>query len=507
MIGIISTTYFELNEKVFDGFKLEKKYWWKNVVIQQASYKGIKYLLITTGVGKANAAMALTYITEKFPKLMLLLNVDIALSTNENFKTGDVVFGSNFIYRDSDLTVFEDVKYGQMLDEPENYTFTHDFITKIKNFKLGMNEGVIGTADTLIYNSDQFKDMISKFGFSIDVIDTEAGVLAQIARKSSIDFMALKVIYSNAMLSWENDPLHNIRIIEATNKMKYVIIKLINLLVLDVDIDFNDLNEMELEVVNDLFYFYDVAWIKKFHKNAHYFISGMGPSLFITDAKRLNPIAVDFVLMDWSRENNVIAESKSEMYSTSKFWENKKRYLDSMEISPSNILLNKSTRSNPHKKRLSIEDYCKYIAKQIAIKCENKDYYSFNGVIISDKSLVVSLLTQPSFYLTNIKNHELLQDFKIAKALLKNEFIKYLNFYLEKVKSPFKKIVIFIKVVLDNGLTLDIDIETQNQINTTIKINSLQKVDKSFVLVDILRDDYDQQKVGSIKINIDINKA
>lgn len=507
MIGIISTTYFELNERVFDGFKLEKKYWWKNVVIQQVSYKGFKYLLVTTGVGKANAAMALTYVTEKFPKLMLILNIDIALSTNENFKTGDVVFGTNFIYRDSDLTVFEDVKYGQMLDEPENYSFTHDFITKIKNFKIGMNEGVIGTADTLIYNSDQFKDMISKFGFSIDVIDTEAGVLAQIARKSSIDFMALKIIYSNAMLSWENDPLHNIRITEAANKMKYVIIKLMNLLVLDIDIDFNDLNEMELEVVNDLFYFYDTNWIKKFHNNAHYLISGMGPSLFITDAKRLNPVAVDFVLMDWSRENNIISESKSEMSSTSKFWANKIRYLNSMELSPSNILLNKSTRSNPHQKRLSIEDYCKYIAKQIAIKCENKDYYSFNGVIISDKSLVVSLLTEPSFYLTNIKTHEIIQDADVAKALLKNEFIKYLSYYLEKVKSPFKKIVAFIKVVLDNGLTLDINIETSNKINSIIKIDNPKKIDKVYTLVDILRDDYDQQLVGSIKINIDINKS
>lgn len=504
MIGIISTTYFELNEKLFDGFKLEKKYWWKNVVVQQVSYKGIKYLLVTTGVGKANAAMALTYITEKFTNIELLLNIDIALSTNENLKTGDVVFGTNFIYRDSDLTVFEDIKYGQMLNEPENFSFNHDFITKIKNFKIGMSEGVIGTADTLIYNSDQFKDMISKFGYSIDVIDTESGVLAQIARKSSIDFMTLKVVYSNAMVSWENDPLHHIRIIEATNKMKYLIIKLMNLLALDIDIDFNDLNDMELEVVNDLFYFYDTSWIKKFHNNAHYLISGMGPSLFITDAKKLNPIAVDFILMDWLRENDVLSESKSEMSSTSKFWANKRRYLDSIEISPSNILLNKSTRSNPQTKRLSIEEYCKYIAKQIAIKCENKDYYSFNGVVISDKSLVVSLLTQPSFYITNTKTHEVLQDSKIAKTLLKNEFIKYLSYYLEKTKSPFKTIVVFIKVVLDNGITLDLNIESQNKINALIKMDHLEKIDKSNVIVDIARDDYDQQLVGSIKINIDI---
>ncbi|WP_338984193.1 cytoskeletal motor fibril protein Fib [Spiroplasma endosymbiont of Othius punctulatus] len=506
MIGIISTTYFELNERILEGFKLEKKYWWKNVAIQQVSYKGIKYILITTGIGKANAAMALTYVTEKFPKLELILNIDIALSTNENFKTGDVVFGSNFIYRDSDLTVFEDVKYGQMLNEPENYSFTNDYISKIKNFKIGMNEGVVGTADTLIYNSDQFKEMISKFGYSIDIIDNEAGVLAQIARKSSIDFMALKIVYSNAMLSWENDPLHHIRILEATNKMKYVIIKLMNLLALDINIDFNDLNDMEVEVVNDLFYFYDTEWIKKFHSNASYLISGMGPSLFITDSKRLNPVAVEFVLMDWSRSNDVLSESKSEMSSTSKFWANKKRYLDSIQISPSNILLNKSTRSNPKSKKLTIENYSKFIAKQIALKCENKDYYSFNGVVISDKSLVVSLLTHPNFYITNTKTHEIIQDAKIARTLLKNEFIKYLTFYLEKIKSPFKTIIAFVKVVLDNGLTLDINIETQNKVNQEIKIGSPDRINNSYVIVDIERDDYDQQLVGSIKINIDINK-
>ncbi|KAF5273341.1 hypothetical protein FQR65_LT17173 [Abscondita terminalis] len=194
--------YYEIIAEAFDT-KTKKQLELDKLGASLENVKGSRqgkfFIIATIGYGKANAAMAITYLMEEYPALETILNVDLALSTNDKFDTTDMVLATKFIYRDADLTVFKDIKYGQIIHEPEAFIFDTDFVQNVKNFKLGASDGIIGTADMLIYNSKQFKEMVDKYGQSIDVIDTEAGSLAQIAKKSSVNFVAFKVMYNNAL--------------------------------------------------------------------------------------------------------------------------------------------------------------------------------------------------------------------------------------------------------------------------------------------------------------------
>gem|GEM_PF-4989315 len=143
--------------------------------------------------------MAITYLMEEYRDLETVFNVDLALSTNDKFDTTDTVLSTKFIYRDADLTPFKDIKYGQIVDEPEAFSFNTELVSKVKNFKLGVSDGIVGTADMLIYNSKQFKEMVDKFGQTIDVIDTEAGAIAQVSKKTYINFVSMKIMYNNAL--------------------------------------------------------------------------------------------------------------------------------------------------------------------------------------------------------------------------------------------------------------------------------------------------------------------
>ncbi|AHB36259.1 cytoskeletal motor fibril protein Fib [Spiroplasma apis] len=506
MIGIISTAYFTVKDR--PGIRTVKKYWWRNMVIQHVKYRGKFFVIATIGYGKANAAMAITYLMEEYPGLETVLNVDLALSTNDKFDTTDTVMATKFIYRDADLTVFKDIKYGQIVHEPEAFTFNTEFVNEVKNFKLGVSDGIVGTSDMLIYNSKQFKEMVDKYGQTIDVIDTEAGALAQVAKKSSVNFVAMKIMYNNALSPWDNDPLHKFKIYETANTLKYLLARLFNLLSSRYVLDFTKNSIDELEVINELFELEHDSWVKRFKGDVASIISGMGPSIMLVDKKSLKPEALDIVEVMKSKIEDEgpskVILGEDEWKNAPKKWLRKLMFLQNMHVNDDELLWNKSAKYDVKKSKInSIEEVSKAIAKAIAERSQDKSSYTYDGATVNKKHLLVTVDAAISFYITHNQTHEFVEGRKKGSSLVANEFIKHLNEQLADVDSPFEKIVVYIKVPAMGAIKIPVFIETKSKANQPVVFGGFSAKDqKDFTVVDITRNDYDPLKVGSFKVTI-----
>ncbi|AUM62594.1 cytoskeletal motor fibril protein Fib [Spiroplasma monobiae] len=506
MIGIISTAYFTVKDR--PGIKTVRKYWWRNMVIQHVKYRGKFFVIATIGYGKANAAMAITYLMEEYPALETVLNVDLALSTNDKFDTTDTVMATKFIYRDADLTVFKDIKYGQIVHEPEAYAFNTEFVNQVKNFKLGVSDGIVGTADMLIYNSKQFKEMVDKYGQTIDVIDTEARALAQIAKKSSVNFVAMKVMYNNALSPWDNDPLHKFKIYETANTLKYLLARLFNLLSSRYVLDFTKSSNDELEVINELFEMSHDAWAKRFKKNTTSLISGLGPSLMLVDKNGVSPEAVDIVevmktKLDDEGPSKVIL-GEDEWKNAPKKWLRKLMFLSNIHVNDDELLWNKSAKYDIKTSKIhSMEDVAKAVSKAIADRSQDKSSYTYDGTTVLKKHLLVTVDAAISFYITNNLTHEFVEDPKHGSKLVANEFIKHLNEQLAEVETPYEKVVVFFKIPAMGAAKLPVFVQTKSRANQPIVFGGYSaKNQKTYTVVDITRNDYDPLKVGSFKVTI-----
>ncbi|WP_342268528.1 cytoskeletal motor fibril protein Fib [Spiroplasma endosymbiont of Aspidapion aeneum] len=506
MIGIITTAYFSVKDR--EGIKTLKKYWWRNVVIQIVRFKNKSFIIATTGYGKANAAMAMTYLMEKYAEMQTVINIDLALSTNDKFDTASTVLGTKFIYRDADLTVFKDIKYGQIVHEPEAFTFNDEFVQEIRNFKLGVSDGIIGTADMLIYNSKQFKEMVDKYGQSIDVIDTEAGAIAQVAKKSSIGFLSLKIMYNNALSPWDNDPLHKFKMYETSNTLKYLVARLFNLLSSKYVIDFSKCNNDELEAIFELYEWEHDGWIAKFKANTAKLLSGIGPSLLLVDGKEKTSEALDIIEVmkpkfDEEGPSKVIL-GEDEWKHAPKKWLRKMLFLENYDINDDELLWNKSAKYDVKVKHFSsIEDVCKNISKAIADKCQDKSSYTYEGATVVNKNLLVTIDMPITFYISNNATHEFVEDKTFGTKLVSNEVIKHLNEMLKETDSPFAKIKIFAKIPALRNKRISMWIESKNKINSNINFGTWNKgFANKYTVVDIMRTDYDPIKVGSFKVTV-----
>lgn len=132
-----------------------------------------------TGIGKVNAAIALTKaIHEKKPKLI----VNLGSAGGYGFKKGDVICCTKFIQRDMDAQGLGFKKFETPLS---SIPIVLENGLKMDNLK----EGICGSGDSFEMNH---------INTEYNVIDMEAYPLALIAMQENIPFLCLKYISDDA---------------------------------------------------------------------------------------------------------------------------------------------------------------------------------------------------------------------------------------------------------------------------------------------------------------------
>jgi adenosylhomocysteine nucleosidase len=134
---------------------------------------------VFTGIGKVNAAIALTKaIAQRKPKLI----VNLGSAGSQRYGKGEVVCCTRFVQRDMDVTPLGFARYETPLSDIP--------------VLLEHGEEIPGLALGTCGSGDSFE--VSHGEAPYDIVDMEAYVLALIARDEGIPFVCLKYISDDA---------------------------------------------------------------------------------------------------------------------------------------------------------------------------------------------------------------------------------------------------------------------------------------------------------------------
>lgn len=150
----------------------------KNVVTGEIN--GHSVMIMTTGVGKVNAAFGLTSVLSTY-KVDYIINVGL-VGGFKPLNPGDMVFIQSATYHDFDLSIFGYDK-GQVPQLPTNY-LPDPIITKQVQSKLNLTE-------TKLYTGDTFLTEVIEPN---SVCDMEGAAYFQVAHLLNTPMISVKII-------------------------------------------------------------------------------------------------------------------------------------------------------------------------------------------------------------------------------------------------------------------------------------------------------------------------
>lgn len=165
---------------------------------QEARYKNIQCLLSLSGIGKVQAAMLVQHLADTWkPDYFIFTGVAGAL--NENYDTGDVVIGTEFIQHDLELNALG-FERGEIPYTNEKVFHSCKFLTQMaESFQTDKHKifkGRILTGDQFITHDhvqDYFRDELAG-----DAVEMEGAALAFVATRHKIPFLVIRTISDRA---------------------------------------------------------------------------------------------------------------------------------------------------------------------------------------------------------------------------------------------------------------------------------------------------------------------
>lgn len=193
-IGIIAAMDEEiqfLREKI----KNQKEVEIANTLFIQGELEGKSIVLMKSGIGKVNAAMASTILHERF-RPSLIINTGSAGGLSSSLNIGDIVVSTEVIHHDVDATGFN-YELGQVPGMPVSYRANPALIEQAKAclraLNLATHFGVIGTGDSFM--SDQEKVETIKKNFpDLLAAEMEAAAIAQVSYQYDTPFIVIRAL-------------------------------------------------------------------------------------------------------------------------------------------------------------------------------------------------------------------------------------------------------------------------------------------------------------------------
>ncbi|RSL31578.1 5'-methylthioadenosine/S-adenosylhomocysteine nucleosidase [Salibacterium salarium] len=152
-------------------------------------------VLIKSGIGKVNAAIATTLLLEKFQP-DIVINTGSAGGFNPELEVGDLVVSTEVRYNDVDATVFG-YEYGQVPQMPARYVSDEQLVEQTKQCAAKEN---ISIADGLILSGDSFMSTDRQVEFLKTTFDNpqcaemEAGAIAQVCYRFEVPFVVIRAL-------------------------------------------------------------------------------------------------------------------------------------------------------------------------------------------------------------------------------------------------------------------------------------------------------------------------
>lgn len=197
MIGIVVAMNDELNSSFKKKYKFnifenkKQKYYIFDV-------NNTEFVLMFSGIGKTNAAIATTKMLMTFD-IDKIFNIGAVGTHKQQFNIFDILLINKFYFLDVDATAFN-YQLGQTPGEKEFFESSNLLKDKIIN---SFNDNLInfknvnlGTSDSFIHR-DNFQYFNNKLFDIVDCFDMESTSIAQVCYKNNIEFCSIKIVSDN----------------------------------------------------------------------------------------------------------------------------------------------------------------------------------------------------------------------------------------------------------------------------------------------------------------------
>ena len=230
-IGIIAAMDEELEllrKKVNILDKVENS----GIIFYIAELGDISVIIVQSGIGKTQAAMATTLLYMHF-NVDFIYNTGTAGGLLDDLSIGDVVIAENLTYFDVDVTAFG-YKIGQLPKQPEFFNSSINLIqaAKLKASELGENNsykahfGKIVSGDSFVSNIERKNEICNNFE-GVIALDMESAAIAQVCTHLKIPFLVIRSISDKASDSANSSFEDNIKL-ASENATNFLLNNIIN---------------------------------------------------------------------------------------------------------------------------------------------------------------------------------------------------------------------------------------------------------------------------------------
>lgn len=152
-------------------------------------------VLLQSGIGKVNAAMATTILHEKFEPNWVI-NTGSAGGFAKELDVGDIVISTEVVHHDVDATAF-DYEYGQVPQMPRTFHADKQLINKtrqaLEKIDVSYGKGMIATGDSFMDDEDHVALVKGKFPMMI-AAEMEAAAVAQVCYQYETPFVVIRAL-------------------------------------------------------------------------------------------------------------------------------------------------------------------------------------------------------------------------------------------------------------------------------------------------------------------------
>ncbi|RDW19265.1 5'-methylthioadenosine/S-adenosylhomocysteine nucleosidase [Oceanobacillus arenosus] len=166
-----------------------------NCLFVEGKLQGKDVVLLKSGIGKVNAAMATTIMHERFAPSHVI-NTGSAGGFSEKLNVGDIVISTKVVHHDVDVTAF-DYAYGQVPGLPDMYeadpALVEKAIAAVKDLAINYEEGIIATGDSFMEDPERVAFVRAKFPQMI-ASEMEAAAVAQVCYQYGKPFVIIRAL-------------------------------------------------------------------------------------------------------------------------------------------------------------------------------------------------------------------------------------------------------------------------------------------------------------------------
>lgn len=166
-----------------------------NLSFYEGNIGSVDVVLVKSGIGKVNAAIATTLLITFF-EADTVINTGSAGGIGEKLKVGDLILSTELSYNDADARAFG-YSFGQIPQMPERYKADEATLSLLKKAALDSNwdvkQGLIVTGDSFISDQDNIFQIKNYFKEAM-VTEMEGAAVAQTCFQFQVPFVVVRAV-------------------------------------------------------------------------------------------------------------------------------------------------------------------------------------------------------------------------------------------------------------------------------------------------------------------------